>query len=132
MVASSIKTSILRMAKKLQSETEKNHLLEMVIIIVIVIGTLRSAISCEPPQMCQAQVCIWAYTVLPATRRLNPIGKDSSPITTQSSRAVTHCILAAPQFIYPKGMEGSVNQSAPGIKPGPYCVVTAVGGRSTD
>jgi hypothetical protein len=44
--------------------------------------------------------------VLPATRTLNPIGKDSSPIITQSSPAVTHCILAAPQFTYPEGMEG--------------------------
>jgi hypothetical protein len=44
--------------------------------------------------------------VLPATRTLNPIGKDSSPIITQSSAAVTHCILAAPQFTYPEGTEG--------------------------
>jgi hypothetical protein len=34
------------------------------------------------------------------------IGKDSSPTTTQSSSAVTHCILAVPQFTYPEGMEG--------------------------
>jgi hypothetical protein len=30
--------------------------------------------------MRQGRACIWAYTVLPATRTLNPIGKDSSPI----------------------------------------------------
>ena len=78
-----------------------------------------------------AQACIWAYTVLLATRTFNPIGKDSSPITSQYSPAVTHCILAAPQFTYPKGMEGWVNLSAPGIEPGPYCVVSLVGGRST-
>ena len=60
----------------------------------------------KSPQMRRARACIWAYTVLPATRTLNPIGKDSSPITTQSSPAVTHCILAAPQFTYPEGMEG--------------------------
>jgi hypothetical protein len=82
--------------------------------------------------MRRARACIWAYTVLPATRRLNPIGKDSSPITTQSSPAVTHCIQAAPQFTYPEGTEGRVNLSAPGIEPGPYCVVSAVGGRSID
>jgi hypothetical protein len=46
------------------------------------------------------------------------IGKDSSHITTQSSPAVTHCILAAPQFTYLEGMEGWVNPSAPGIEPG--------------
>ena len=74
----------------------------------------------DAPQMCRAQACIWAYTVLPATRTLNPIGKDSSPTTTQSSPAVTHCLLAAPQFTYPEGMEGCVNLSTPGIEPGPY------------
>jgi hypothetical protein len=80
-------------------------------VIVIVIDTLQSAISWEPLQMRQAWACIWAYTVLPATRTLNPIGKDSSPITTQSSAAVTHCILAAPQFTYPEGMAGWVDLS---------------------
>jgi hypothetical protein len=82
--------------------------------------------------MRQARACFWAYKVLPATRTLIPIRKDSSPITTQSSPAVTHCILAAPQFTYPEGMEGWVYLSAPGIEPGPHCVVSAVGGRSTD
>jgi hypothetical protein len=57
-------------------------------------------------------------TVLPATGRLNPTGKDSGPITTQSSPAVTHCILAAPQFTYPEAMEGRVNLSARGSNPG--------------
>jgi hypothetical protein len=40
----------------------------------------------------------------------------------------------APQFTYPKGLEGRVNlpAPAPGIAPGPDCVVSAVGGRSTD
>jgi hypothetical protein len=33
----------------------------------------------EPTQKRQARACIWAYTELPATRTLNPIGKDSSP-----------------------------------------------------
>jgi hypothetical protein len=51
-----------------------------------------------------ARTHIWAYTVLPATDTLNPIGKDSSP-TTQSSPVVTHCMLAAPQFTDPEGME---------------------------
>jgi hypothetical protein len=82
--------------------------------------------------MRRARACVWAYTGLPATRTLNPIGKDSSPITTQSSPAVAHCTLAAPQFTYPEWVEGGVNLSAPGIEPGPYGVVSAVGGRSTD
>ena len=76
-----------------------------VIVIVIVIRVLEGADS-QLPQVRQARACIWAYTVLPATHTLNPIGKDSSPITTQSSTAVTHCILAAPQFTYPERMEG--------------------------
>jgi hypothetical protein len=49
---------------------------------------------------------IQGYTVLPATCTLYPIGTDLSPITTQSSIAAIHCILAAPQFDYPERMEG--------------------------
>jgi hypothetical protein len=69
--------------------------------------------------MRRARACIWAYTVLPATLTLNPIGKDSGPITTLSSPAVTPCILAAPQFTYLEGMEGRVNVSARESNPGP-------------
>jgi hypothetical protein len=43
--------------------------------------------------MYQAQACMWAHTKLPANNTLDPVGKDSSPITTQSSTAVAHCIL---------------------------------------
>jgi hypothetical protein len=64
---------------------------------------LRGATLSAPGR---ARACIWAYTVLPATRMINPIGKDSSPTSTQSTLAVTHCILAAPQFTYLEGMEG--------------------------
>jgi hypothetical protein len=68
--------------------------------------------------MRRARACIWAYTVLPATRTLYPIREESSPKTTQSSPAFTHCIPAAPQFTYPEGMEGRVNLSTPGTEPG--------------
>ena len=39
------------------------------------------------------------------TRTLNPITKNPSPITMQSSTAVTHGILAARQFTYPEEIE---------------------------
>jgi hypothetical protein len=38
--------------------------------------------------MRRAREYIRAYTVLPATRTLNPTGEDLSPITTQSSTEV--------------------------------------------
>jgi hypothetical protein len=76
--------------------------------------------------MRRARAFIGAYTVSHATRTLNPTGKDSDPITTQSSPAVTHCILAAPQFTYPEGMKGRINLSATGIEPPLYWVVSAV------
>jgi hypothetical protein len=50
------------------------------IVVVIVIRYITKRIFVEPSQMRQARACIWAYTVLPATRTLIPIGKDSSPI----------------------------------------------------
>jgi hypothetical protein len=40
-----------------------------------------------------------------ATRMLNSMWKDSNPITTQSSPAVTHCTLAAIQYTCPEGLE---------------------------
>jgi hypothetical protein len=64
----------------------------------------------------------WAYIVLTATRTLNPICKDSNPVTMQSYSAVTHCILAVPHFTYTEGKKGLVDLSVPGIEPGLYCV----------
>lgn len=53
----------------------------------------------------------WDHTMLPVTM-LPPIGKDLSPITTQSSTAVTHCIPAVLHFTYREEMEGRVNPPA--------------------
>jgi hypothetical protein len=56
---------------------------------------------------------------IPETHKLDPVNKDSSPTTRQSSPMATHCKLPIPQFIYPKRMEGWVNLSALGSNTGP-------------
>lgn len=48
--------------------------------------------------MRQAQACIQDTTVLLATHWLPPSGKDSSPITTLASTAVTHCYISCASF----------------------------------
>lgn len=99
---------------------------------IVVVNVYHQAHFRKTTLNAPAQACVWANTVLPATHMLNPIGKDSSPVTTQYSPVVTHRILAATQFTYPKVLEGWVNPSAPGIEPKPYCIVSAVGGCSTN
>jgi hypothetical protein len=60
---------------------------------------------------------------------LPPIWKVLSPMTTQFSTAVSHCVSAAPHFTYTKEIKGSHGQ---GIEPGPSPMRNGDKSSSTD
>ena len=77
----------------------------VIIIIIIIVEHYKALFSGEPHLKCAGSNVHLGIHSVTCNPHAYPIGKDSSPIITQSSTAVTHCILAAPQFTYPEGME---------------------------
>jgi hypothetical protein len=69
--------------------------------------------------MRQARACFKEHTKLLATRTLFPLGKMRTLIQPQSSAVVTHSLLAASHFTYPRAIVGLVNQPVAVFEPDP-------------